>query len=290
MKTIKGTGVALITPFLNDTSVDVMGLKSIVQHVINGGVDFLVPLGTTGESVTLLEEETHLVFQTVFEVNDGNLPVVMGCGGNDTHRVIAQMKSYDQKYAADAYLSVTPYYNKPSQEGLFTHFAKIADATHKSIILYNVPGRTGVNLLPNTVIRLATRFPNIIAIKEASGNIEQGVDILRRKPDHFSILSGDDTLVVPQLACGYEGVISVAANGKPQLFSQMVQAALSGNLKQANTIYYQLFPWMQLLFNEGNPVGIKCWMNMHNLANDTVREPLVKGSETLRGLFAELEA
>jgi len=289
MTKIKGTGVALITPFQSDTSLDLVALKSLVQNVIQGGVDFLVPLGTTGESVTLNDEEIHLVFHTVFEENAGRLPVVMGCGGNDTHKVIRKMSSFDQLYRADAYLSVTPYYNKPSQAGLYKHFAEIATSTDKSIVLYNVPGRTGVNMLPDTVLRLANDFNNIIALKEASGNIEQEVEILRRKPEAFTLLSGDDTLVVPQIACGYEGVISVAANGKPGDFSQMVNLALSGDFLQANKAYYKLFPWMQTLFKEGNPTGIKTWMALHNMVSDTVRDPLMPGTDELKKLFKELE-
>lgn len=286
---LKGTGVALITPFLSDTSLDVPALKSLVQNVIQGGVDFLVPLGTTGESVTLSEEESHLVFQTVFEENQGRLPVVMGCGGNDTQKVIQKLVSFDALYRADAYLSVTPYYNKPSQAGLYKHFANIASSTDKPIILYNVPGRTGVNMLPDTVLRLAYDFKNIVALKEASGNIEQGVEILRRKPDAFTLLSGDDTLVVPQIACGYEGVISVAANGRPLDFSNMVHLALNGDLSEANRLYYQLFPWMQLLFKEGNPTGIKTWMALHSMVNDMVRDPLMPGTDMLRKAFRDLD-
>jgi 4-hydroxy-tetrahydrodipicolinate synthase len=289
MTKIKGTGVALITPFQSDTSLDLQALRTLVQNMIQGGVDFLVPLGTTGESVTLTEAEADSVLQTVFEQNQGRLPVVMGCGGNDTHKVIRKLRSYDALYRADAYLSVTPYYNKPSQDGLYKHFADIASSTDKSIILYNVPGRTGVNMLPDTVIRLANDFDNIIALKEASGNIEQGVEILRRKPDAFTLLSGDDTLVVPQIACGYEGVISVAANGRPGDFSQMVNRALSGDLSEANRLYYRLFPWMQLLFKEGNPTGIKTWMALHDMVKDTVRNPLMPGTDMLRNAFRDLD-
>jgi 4-hydroxy-tetrahydrodipicolinate synthase len=282
MKEFHGTGVALITPFQQDLSVDEAGLRTLVQSVISGGVDFLVPLGTTGESVTLDEAECDRIIRIVQEENaQAKLPILVGCGGNDTRKVLKLQHKYESTHKPDGFLSVTPYYNKPSQEGLYRHYKALAEGTQLPIVLYNVPGRTGINLLPETVIRLATECSNIVAIKEASGNIEQGAEIVRRKPENFTVLSGDDTLVVPQISVGYEGCISVAANAHPQIFSSIVKNARQGNFTQAAQDYRQLLPWMQLNFKEGNPVGIKASLSLSGICGPFVRLPLVEASQEL---------
>jgi 4-hydroxy-tetrahydrodipicolinate synthase len=283
-----GTGVALITPFLSDKSIDEKGLRTLVQNMIRGGVDFLVPLGTTGESVTLSEEESDQVIRLVLEENASKLPVLLGCGGNDTARIIKLQEKYQKTYHPDGFLSVTPYYNKPSQEGLYRHYKALAEATDTSIVLYNVPGRTGVNMLPDTVVRLAKECSNIIAIKEASGNVEQGAEILRRKPESFVVLSGDDTLVLPQLSIGYEGCISVAANGFPKQFSDLVRFGMNGSLMEGRALYLKLLPWMQLLFKEGNPAGIKGSLSVSGVCGPYVRLPLAEATQELTRMM-ELE-
>jgi 4-hydroxy-tetrahydrodipicolinate synthase len=277
-----GTGVALITPFLEDKSVDEVGLRTLVLNMLNGGVDFLVPLGTTGESVTLSEAESDQVIRIVLETNASKRPVLMGCGGNDTFKVLKMQEKYEKAYKPDGFLSVTPYYNKPSQEGLYRHYKTLANGTDLPIVLYNVPGRTGVNMLPDTVIRLAQECSNIVAIKEASGNIEQGAEILRRKPESFVVLSGDDTLVLPQLSIGYEGCISVAANGYPKEFSDLVRFGMNQNMEEGRKLYLKLLPWMQLLFKEGNPVGIKASLSILGVCGPYVRLPLVEATEVLK--------
>lgn len=277
-----GTGVALITPFLEDKSVDEVGLRTLVLNMLNGGVDFLVPLGTTGESVTLSESESDQVIRIVLETNASKRPVLMGCGGNDTFKVLKMQEKYEKAYKPDGFLSVTPYYNKPSQEGLYRHYKTLANGTDLPIVLYNVPGRTGVNMLPDTVIRLAQECSNIVAIKEASGNIEQGAEILRRKPESFVVLSGDDTLVLPQLSIGYEGCISVAANGYPKEFSDLVRFGMNQNMEEGRKLYLKLLPWMQLLFKEGNPVGIKASLSILGVCGPYVRLPLVEATEVLK--------
>lgn len=277
-----GTGVALITPFLEDKSVDEVGLRTLVLNMLNGGVDFLVPLGTTGESVTLSESESDQVIRIVLETNASKRPVLMGCGGNDTFKVLKMQEKYEKAYKPDGFLSVTPYYNKPSQEGLYRHYKTLANGTDLPIVLYNVPGRTGVNMLPDTVIRLAQECSNIVAIKEASGNIEQGAEILRRKPESFVVLSGDDTLVLPQLSIGYEGCISVAANGYPKEFSELVRFGMNQNMEEGRKLYLKLLPWMQLLFKEGNPVGIKASLSILGVCGPYVRLPLVEATEVLK--------
>jgi 4-hydroxy-tetrahydrodipicolinate synthase len=277
-----GTGVALITPFLEDKSVDEVGLRTLVLNMLNGGVDFLVPLGTTGESVTLSEAESDQVIRIVLETNASKRPVLLGCGGNDTFKVLKMQEKYEKAYKPDGFLSVTPYYNKPSQEGLYRHYKTLANGTDLPIVLYNVPGRTGVNMLPDTVIRLAQECSNIVAIKEASGNIEQGAEILRRKPESFVVLSGDDTLVLPQLSIGYEGCISVAANGYPKEFSDLVRFGMNQNMEEGRKLYLKLLPWMQLLFKEGNPVGIKASLSILGVCGPYVRLPLVEATEALK--------
>lgn len=281
MKHFTGTGVALITPFQQDGSLDESGLRKLVQHVLSGKVEFLVPLGTTGESVTLTESEADRVIRIVQEENAGRVPILLGCGGNDTAKVLKTQEKYYREYEPDGFLSVTPYYNKPSQEGLYRHYKTLSGGSPIPIVLYNVPGRTGVNLLPETVIRLATECANIIAIKDASGNVEQGAEMVRRKPEGFTILSGDDTLVLPQISVGFEGCISVAANQYAQSFSDLVRLAMQGKFAEARVLYLKLLPWMQLLFREGNPAGIKASLAISGICEPYVRLPLAEASASL---------
>lgn len=281
MKHFTGTGVALITPFQQDGSPDESGLRKLVQHVLAGKVEFLVPLGTTGESVTLTESECDRVIRIVQEENAGRVPILLGCGGNDTAKVLKTQEKYYREYQPDGFLSVTPYYNKPSQEGLYRHYKTLSGGSPIPIVLYNVPGRTGVNLLPEIVIRLATECANIIAIKDASGNVEQGAEMVRRKPDGFTILSGDDTLVLPQISVGFEGCISVAANQYAQTFSELVRLGMQGKFTEARVLYLKLLPWMQLLFREGNPAGIKASLALSGICESYVRLPLAEASSEL---------
>ena len=281
MSKFTGTGVAVVTPFDQDGSPDYQALKGIVSHLIDGQVEYLVALGTTGESVTLTEGETEKVLETFFETAGGKCPIVIGAGGNNTAKVIKSISDYQKQFSPSGILSVSPYYNKPTQEGIFQHFSAIASSTDLPIILYNVPGRTASNMEAATTLRLAHAHANIVAIKEASGNLEQGMNIIAGKPEGFQVLSGDDLLGVAQIAVGYEGVISVAGNAFPQLFSEMIRAALRGDLPKANEIQFSLLKIMQLLFAEGNPAGVKASMELLGLCHRRVRLPLVQASEHL---------
>ena len=282
MSLITGTGVALVTPFKEDGAVDIAALKSLVDHVTQGGVNFLVILGTTGESATLSQEDKVAVIETILHHNNGRLPIVLGCGGNRTDLVCKDIALLSTRYEPDAFLSVCPYYNKPSQEGLYQHFKAVASSTDRAIILYNVPGRTSCNLQPETALRLAHEFENIVAIKDASGDLEQGMDLIQGAPEGFSVLSGDDTLVLAQIAVGFQGVISVAANALPQPFSQLVDTARQGDFKSARTQHYQILKLMRLFFAEGNPAGVKACLELLNVCGPTVRLPLVQASANLK--------
>ncbi|GAA4450486.1 4-hydroxy-tetrahydrodipicolinate synthase [Rurimicrobium arvi] len=274
----RGTGVALVTPFRNDHSIDYDALGKLIDHVVNNGVDYLVALGTTGETPTLSSDEKKQVLKFVVQHNAGRVPVVCGMGGNNTAEILEQLKDYDLT-GVSALLSVSPYYNKPTQEGIYQHYKAIAQATPLPIILYNVPGRTAGNILPATALRLAKDCSNIVAIKEASGNIVQFMEYVSVMPDGFQLLSGDDNLVLPQIAIGFHGVISVAANSYPKLFTEMVNAALDGDLGNARTKHYQLLKGMDLLFAEGNPAGVKCALKQLGVCGDTLRLPLVNVSD-----------
>ncbi len=278
---IIGTGVALPTPMKKDGSIDREGTKKLVQHVIDGGVDFLVPLGTTGESVTLSHYEKLDFLNLVLQTNDSRLPVVLGLGGNNTAEL---MKSFDTFDFTDinAILSVTPYYNKPSQNGLYAHYSAVAERSPVPVILYNVPGRTGTNIEADTVLRLASDFKNIVGIKEASGNFNQCMAILAGKQDDFTVLSGEDALTLPLISLGMEGVISVVGNAYPRKFSDMVRIAMLGDFKKASTLHYSLLDFTHLIFAEGNPAGIKCALNILNICEANMRLPLVEVSRALR--------
>lgn len=276
-----GTGVALVTPFQQDNSIDFSALGKIIDAVINGGVDYLVALGTTGETPTLSKDEKKQVLDFIIKHNNGRKPVVVGIGGNNTQELLDTLKEYPMEQIAGI-LSVAPYYNKPSQEGIYQHFKTLATATDKPIILYNVPGRTVTNILPETAIRLANDFKNIVAIKEASGSIPQCMELVAKAPAHFAVLSGDDNLILAQAAVGMKGVISVAANSHPADFCKMVQLALSGDIAAARTIHYQLLPKIDLLFAEGNPTGVKYALHLQGLCENVLRLPLVAASESLQ--------
>jgi 4-hydroxy-tetrahydrodipicolinate synthase len=277
-KQFKGTGVALVTPFQKNGSIDFTALEKLVNSVIKGGVDFLVALGTTAETPTLTTSEKQAVLSAIVSYSDGKIPVVCGIGGNNTEEVVQQLKGTDL-HGVDAILSVAPYYNKPSQEGMYLHFKKIATATNKPIILYNVPGRTGSNLLPATILRLAADFNNIIAVKEASGNIVQCMELLQHKPEEFTVLSGDDNLVLAQMAIGMEGIISVAANCFTKEFTDMINLAIVGKFDKARKVHYKLLTGIDLLFAEGNPAGVKSALKQMGICENVLRLPLAPVSE-----------
>ncbi|MBQ3354924.1 MAG: 4-hydroxy-tetrahydrodipicolinate synthase [Bacteroidales bacterium] len=281
MKNIfKGTGIALITPFNDDKSVDFVSLERIVNHVINGGADFLVALGTTSEAPTLTAEEKKQVVSTILKANAQRLPVLLGMGGNNTQNVIDQIKAQDFT-GIDGILSVVPYYNKPNQRGMKAHFEAIADASPVPVILYNVPGRVGVNLQASTSVELA-QHPNIVAVKEASGNLQQIMDILRDKPVDFDVLSGDDGITQPLMALGAQGVISVAANAYTKPFAKMMNAMKEGQTEVALKLHYSMLRMNQLIFADGNPAGIKCLMSLMGLCKNVLRLPLVSASEKVQ--------
>jgi 4-hydroxy-tetrahydrodipicolinate synthase len=270
----RGTGVALVTPFNKDLSVDYPALEKLINHVIDGGVNYLVALGTTAETPTLTAEEKKKVLAFIVDKCGKRVPVVCGIGGNNTAEILEQIKEYDLSGIAGI-LSVAPYYNKPTQEGVYQHFKAIASATDKPIILYNVPGRTVTNILPATALRLANEFKHIVAIKEASGNLGQCMELVKNKPEHFAILSGDDDLVLPQIAIGMEGVISVAANCFTKDFTGIVNNALKGDFATAKNLHYKLLEGIHLLFIEGNPPGVKYVLNQMNICNNILRLPIV---------------
>lgn len=280
MQSFVGTGVALVTPFKKDFSVDVQALEKIVNHVIEGGVEYLVVLGTTGEPATLTSEEKELVIQTVIKTNNNRLPLVLGVGGNNTMQVVEELKTRDFS-GFSAILSVSPYYNKPTQEGIYQHFSAIAKASPLPIIIYNVPGRTASNILPSTVIRLANDFPNIIGIKEAAGDIVQAMKIIQNKPKDFLVISGDDMITLPMVLAGGAGVISVIGEGFPKEFSQMVRLGLERKVDEAYALHYKIADATDMIFEQGNPAGIKEVFKALDLAENTVRLPLVSVNEDL---------
>ena len=273
----KGTGIALITPFKKDHSIDIESLIKIVNHVIDNGADFLVVLGTTSEAPTLSAEEKKLVISTILKANNGRLPILLGMGGNNTHAVIEAIKAQDFT-GIQGILSVVPYYNKPNQRGMKAHFEAIADASPVPVVVYNVPGRVGVNLQAATCVELA-QHPNIIAVKEASGNLQQIMEILRDKPTDFDVLSGDDGITQPLMAPGAQGVISVAANAYTKPFSRMMKAMREGQAEEALRLHYAMLRMNQLIFADGNPAGIKCLMNIMGLCENVLRLPLVSVNE-----------
>ena len=283
---LRGTGVALITPFQADFSVDYDALAKVIDFVITGGVEYIVTLGTTGESPTISREEKKKIITYTYDKVAGRVPVVVGIGGNNTQELIEDLKDFPLDKAV-AVLSASPYYSKPSQEGLFQHYKALAQASPKPILLYNVPGRTGRNLSAATTIRLAKEVKNIAGIKEASGDMAQCMEILRDAPADFLVVSGDDALALPQIACGMQGVISVAANSFPKDFSQMVRLSLKGDFAGAKTLNDRLIAGYELLFAENNPAGVKAAMAEMKLIGNYVRLPLVPLSAGLHNKLKE---
>ena len=286
MQSFVGTGVALVTPFKKDFSVDFEALKKIVNHVIDGGVEYLVVLGTTGEPATLTSEEKELVIDTIVKTNNKRLPLVLGVGGNNTMQLLEELKTRDFS-AFSAILSVSPYYNKPTQEGIYQHFSAIAKASPIPVILYNVPGRTASNMLPSTVLRLANEFSNIIGIKEAAGDIVQAMKIIQHKPKDFLVISGDDMITLPMVLAGGSGVISVIGEGFPKEFSQMVRLGLERKVDEAYELHYKIADATDMIFEQGNPAGIKQVFKALGLSENTVRLPLVEVNEDLAGRLNE---
>jgi len=279
-QTLRGTGVALVTPFKQNKEVDVEAFTRVVNHVIQNGVDYVVVLGTTGETPTLSRAEKELLINHTYDIVNGKVPIVVGVGGNDTLAVARELQALPLQHAA-AVLSASPYYNKPSQEGIFQHYQYIASASPRPIILYNVPGRTGRNMSPETTIRLASEVSNIAGIKEAASDITQAMKIVKDCPDDFLVVSGDDDLVLPEIAAGMDGVISVAANCFPQKFSSMVQHALSGNFSEAKLLNDQMMEAYTLLFAENNPAGVKAFLHEMGMIGPDLRLPLVPVSNAL---------
>lgn len=285
MKSFIGTGVALITPFKKDLSVDVEALKSIVKYNIDGGVEYLVVLGTTAETATLTKEEQALVKQTIIDANNGKLPLVLGVGGNNTAEVVSQLNA-DNLKGFDAILSVSPYYNKPTQEGIYQHFKMIAENSPLPIIIYNVPGRTASNMLPSTVVRLATDFKNIIGIKEAAGDMVQAMELIRSTPNEFLVISGDDIITLPMVLAGGAGVISVIGETFPKEFSEMVRLGLKRDVDAAYKIHYKLTDAINMIFEQGNPGGVKEVFKHLGLCENYVRLPLVNVNDDLSNRLA----
>ncbi len=271
---LKGIGVALITPFCDDETVDFPALARLIEYQIQNGIDYLVVLGTTAETPTLTEEEKQQIRTFVIEQVKGRVPIVLGLGGNNTRAIVESLKTMNFD-GVDAILSVVPYYNKPSQEGIYQHYKAIASATKLPVILYNVPGRTGVNMTAETTLRLARDFDNIVAIKEASGNITQMDDIIKNKPADFMVISGDDGITFPLITLGAVGVISVIGNAFPREFSRMVRLALQGDYTSALTIHHRFTELFGLLFVDGNPAGVKCLLHAMGYIQNRLRLPLV---------------
>lgn len=286
LKKFEGTGVAIVTPFRKDDSIDFKALEKLIRHLLDGKVEYLVVLGTTGESVTLNQDEKNAVVECVKEVVNRKIPIVVGIGGNNTQEVVDMIKHTRLK-GIDAVLSVAPYYNKPGQKGLYLHFKAIAEECPVPLIIYNVPGRTSSNLSAETTVKLAGDFKNIIAIKEASGNIGQVMEIIRNKPAGFMVISGDDALTFPLTALGGSGVISVVANAFPYAFSTMVRHALAGKIEESRKIHYELLYFTGLMFAEGSPAGIKAALSTMNIVSNFLRLPLTPVSRDLMSRITE---
>ena len=287
MNKIKGTGVALVTPFKEDKSVDYKGLENLLNHVIDGGIDYLVLMGTTGESVTLSKGEKVAVVDFCKKINNSRIPVVLGIGGNNTMQVVEDIKSANLD-GIDAILSVSPAYNKPSQEGIYQHYKMISGNCPLPIIVYNVPGRTASNISAETTVRLANDFENIVAVKEASGDMDQIMKIIKNKPSDFVVLSGDDGLTLPMIHMGAEGVISVIGQSHPKEYSDMVSFGLSGHKEIANQLHNKLYDFYVPLYAEGNPVGVKACLELLGICKSQVRLPLVEASDAIKNELKSL--
>ncbi|QGK74637.1 4-hydroxy-tetrahydrodipicolinate synthase [Flavobacterium sp. SLB02] len=286
MQSLIGTGVALVTPFKKDFSIDIEALQRIVNFSIDGGVEYLVVMGTTAENATLTQAEKELVITTVINTNKGRLPLVLGVGGNNTMQIVEELKTGDFS-AFEAILSVSPYYNKPTQEGIYQHFKAIAEASPIPVILYNVPGRTSSNMLPSTVIRLANDFENVVAIKEAAGDVVQAMQIIKNAPKDFLVISGDDMIALPIVLAGGAGVISVIGQGFPKEFSEMIRLGLNKKVNEAFKTQYFLSDCIDMIFEQGNPAGIKQVFQALGIAENTVRLPLVSVDESLANRLNE---
>ena len=288
----KGLGIALITPFQEDGSVDYDALKRLVQYQLDNGADFFCILATTGETPTLTAEEKLTIKNLIVEIVQARVPILMGCGGNNTAAVVEELRTADLK-GIDGILSVCPYYNKPSQEGLYQHFRAIAAATELPVVLYNVPGRTGVNLKAETTVRLARDCHNIVAIKEASGNLEQVDEIIKNKPRDFDVISGDDSLTFPMVSCGAVGVISVIGNALPREFSKMIRLQMRGEYDPARIIHHRFTDLFSLLFVDGNPAGVKAMLSEMGFIKNVLRLPLVpmriKNMQRMSDILKELK-
>jgi len=276
-----GTGVAVVTPFTSSGEVDFPALEKIIQHLINGKVEYLVVLGTTGESVTLSKDEKKKIYHFFAEKAAGKIPLVAGIGGNNTSEVVETIKHFDFT-GYEGILSVSPYYNKPNQQGIYLHYKAVAESTDKPVILYNVPGRTGANMTAETTLRLAHDFKNFVAMKEASGNFDQCMEIIKNKPKDFLVISGDDAYTLPFISIGMQGVISVIANAYPLKFSHMVRTALAGDFINAANDHYDLLEAMKLIFADGSPGGIKVLLEAMNLCGGNVRLPLAPVSDSVK--------
>jgi len=280
MNKFYGTGVAMVTPFQPDGQVDYDALRNLINYLIDGGVEYLVSLGTTGESVTLNKDEKKKVWAFTAEVNNGRVPLVAGIGGNNTSEVVNEVKTFDTT-GYDAILSASPSYNKPTQEGIYQHYKAIAEAATLPVILYNVPSRTGSNMTAETTVRLAHDFKNIIGMKEASGNFDQLNQIMRDKPEDFLLISGDDPISLPMIALGGVGVISVVGNALPRQFSDMIRLCLKGDFKAAQKGHLSMIDFTRMMFAEGSPAGVKTALKSLGVCGDTVRLPLVQVSSAL---------
>lgn len=283
----KGLGIALVTPFKEDGSVDYKSLIRLVEYQLDNGADFFCILATTGETPTLTTEEKQKIKETIVSLVGGRVPILMGCGGNNTSSIIEELQTRDFQ-GIDGILSVCPYYNKPSQEGLYQHFKAIANATKLPVVLYNVPGRTGVNMTAATTVRLAHDCDNIVAIKEASGNLEQVDEIIKNKPRHFDVISGDDALTFPMVSCGAVGVISVIGNALPKEFSKMIRLQMKGEYDPARTIHHRFIDLFSLLFVDGNPAGVKAMLHEMGYIENVLRLPLVPTRISTRQRLAEI--
>jgi len=282
-----GTGVAIVTPFTKSGNVDFKALEKLVNYIIKGGVEYVVVLGTTGESVTLTKDEKQAVIDSVVKTVNKRVPVVLGLGGNNTQEIVNSLKK-EKFNGIDAILSVSPYYNKPNQRGIYEHYKAIAKASPLPVILYNVPGRTSSNMTADTTLKLANDFKNIIAIKEASGNLEQCMKIIKYKPKDFLVISGDDILTLPIIASGGDGVISVVANAYPKDYSEMTRQALAGNIKEAQRLHYKLTDITEQLFADGNPAGIKAVLELMKICGSTLRLPLVNVNKNVQEALEKL--
>lgn len=282
-----GTGVALVTPFRKQETIDFSKLEALINHIINSGADYIVALGTTSEAATMTDTERHALQDFIIESVGGRCPIMLGLGGNNTLAVTDAIANTNFD-GISGILSVAPYYNKPNQRGLAQHFKQIAETSPVPVVIYNVPGRTGVNITADTTLQLANECPNIIGIKEASGNIAQVMQILRNKPEKFAVISGDDSLTFPMIALGASGVISVIANALPKEMSQMVKFALKGDVKKALPLHNRMLPLMNAIFEEGNPSGIKALLEIEGFIGNTLRMPLVKVSKPLYNKLSSL--